>query len=132
MRKKKTFRNLFMGTALGLLMLSPVQISCSAVSQPEPAPPVDRFVLMDVNGDGKVVREEFQAAFPNMNENAFLLIDKNRDNGIERVEWEEFVQTHGAGMQKPPQGAPMNNIPGDPLIPPPDSDDLPLVRPPMN
>ncbi len=88
-----------------------------------------RFVEMDTNNDGKVVLEEFNAAFPNMNERAFAVIDKNGDQGIDRAEWFEFVANHG---RSPERGAPMNNIPGDPLIPPPDSNDLPLVRPPMN
>lgn len=87
--------------------------------------------MMDTNNDGKVVMEEFKAAFPNMNENAFLVIDKNGDKGIERAEWLEFIDNHGKSRQMQRRD-PMNNIPGDPLIPPPDSNDLPLMRPPVN
>ena len=99
----------------------------------------DRFAAMDKNGDGKVVIEEFQSASPGMSERAFVVIDSNGDGAIERAEWDSFMQGHAAGV--PPQGmttpqpetAPrLNNIPGDPLIPPPDSADLPLMRPPSN
>ena len=97
----------------------------------------DRFAAMDKNGDGKVVIEEFQSASPGMSERAFAVIDSNGDGAIERAEWNVFMQGHAAGV--PPQGMAMpqpetaprlNNIPGDPLIPPPDSADLPLMRPP--
>ncbi|MDE5833858.1 MAG: calcium-binding protein [Desulfovibrio sp.] len=115
--------------ALGACLIFPV-MGCAAESQaPEPAP-VDRFDVMDINHDGKVVMEEFSAAFPNMNEQAFVLIDKNGDKGIERAEWIEFMENHGKSSSRP-MGAPMNNIPGDPMIPPVDSSDLPLVRPPQ-
>lgn len=92
------------------------------------------FEQMDKDNDGKVVLEEFRTAFPNMNEKAFVVIDKNGNSGIERAEWYEFIEGHAKGMQpaKMREGAPMNNIPGDPMIPPPDSNDLPLVRPPAD
>lgn len=93
----------------------------------------ERFDQMDANKDNKVVLEEFRAAFPNMNEKAFDVIDINGDKAIDRTEWLEFSAGHARGAM--PQGmrekgAPMNNIPGDPLIPPPDSSDLPLMQPP--
>lgn len=93
----------------------------------------DRFDQMDGNKDGKVVLEEFRAAFPDMNERAFAVIDVNGDKVIDRTEWLEFSTGHARGARPQglrPEGAPMNNIPGDPLIPPPDSSDLPLMRPP--
>ncbi len=92
----------------------------------------DKFSEMDKDKDGKVVLEEFQANYPGMNQQAFVVIDRNGDGAIQRAEWVDFINQHGSG-QKPDlnrRGAPMNNIPGDPLIPPPDSSDLPLVRPP--
>lgn len=99
----------------------------------------DRFTAMDKDGDGRVVLEEFRAAYPGMSERAFVVIDSNGDGGIERAEWATFMQSHAAGM--PPEGmngikgspdhAPrMNTMPGDPMIPPPGSADLPLMRPP--
>lgn len=99
----------------------------------------DRFAAMDKNGDGRVVLEEFRAANPGMSERAFVVIDSNGDGGIERAEWATFMQGHAAGMRPDgmggmrgaPDHAPrMNNMPGDPMIPPPDSADLPLMRPP--
>lgn len=97
-----------------------------------PAPMPDRFAVIDVNKDGKIAAEEFQAAFPNMNEKAFSVIDINGDGAIEEAEWAQFMEGHSKGSAMPGQerGAPMNNIPGDPLIPPVDSSDLPLMRPP--
>lgn len=130
MKKSFHMRKMAPELALALFLLASGQISCSAAQTASDSPQPDRFAVMDVNKDGKLVLEEFQAASPNMNENAFVMIDRNKDNAIDRVEWEEFITHHGSGASR--QGAPMNNIPGDPLIPPPDSNDLPLVRPPVN
>lgn len=92
------------------------------------------FEQMDKNNDGQVVLEEFRTAFPNMNEKAFAVIDKNGNSGIERAEWYEFIEGHARGMKpaKMRENPQMDNIPGDPMIPPPDSNDLPLVRPPAD
>lgn len=97
----------------------------------------DKFEEMDKNKNGKVVMEEFRAVFPNMREEAFVTIDKNGDGVIDRMEWDEFIKGHAAGMKPgpmggmPPKGAPMmNNMPGNPMIPPPGSADMPLVTPP--
>lgn len=118
----------FIGASLGVSLLIFGQTGCAA-QKPEPNVMQERFVQMDANGDGRVVLEEFRAAFPNMNENAFVVIDKNGDKGIDEAEWLEFSRSHARPQRE--RGAPMNNIPGDPLIPPPDSNDLPLMRPPM-
>lgn len=120
---------LLLAMAFGAALIAPCQTGCAPRDTPHPVER-DRFVEMDTNGDGKVVLEEFAQANPNMNEQAFIIIDKNSDKGIDRVEWLEFSQNHGRPPRR--EGAPMNNIPGDPLIPPPDSSDLPLMRPPLN
>lgn len=114
--------------ALGASLLALGQTGCAREQEPQPEI-VDRFAVMDANGDGKIALEEFQTANPNMSENAFVIIDANKDKAIDRQEWLVFVQNHAQPAREP--GAPMNNIPGDPLIPPPDSSDLPLMRPPM-
>lgn len=92
----------------------------------------DRFASLDKNGDGKVVVEEFRAAFPNMNEQAFVVIDANQDGAIDQNEWSQFMDGHSQPDMRAlkQRGADMNNMPGDPLIPPVDSNDLPLMRPP--
>lgn len=118
---------------LGMAFLAALSIGASAcAAEKAPAPPQpDRFVVIDANGDGKVVVEEFQAAFPNMNKQAFSVIDANNDGGIDKKEWYDFLEGHNASSFRgaPDNNAPLNNIPGDPLIPPPDSSDLPLMQP---
>lgn len=118
-------------------MASPAAHKAGHAAHAAHAGGADRFAAMDRNGDGKVVIEEFQSASPGMSERAFAVIDGNGDGAIERAEWDVFMKGHAAGV--PPQGMGMpqpetaprlNNIPGDPLIPPPDSADLPLMRPP--
>ena len=122
--RKRCFSFLFGGAVI----LS--ALGCAAEQSPPPPVPVDSFAVMDANGDGKVTIEEFRTANPNMTEQAFVIVDKNGDKGISREEWAIFMEDHGRSLA-PRRGAPMNNIPGDPLIPPPDSSDLPLARPPL-
>ena len=108
----------------GLLALPALQ--ARAADDPAKAASKDKFEEMDKNKDGKVILEEFQASFPNMKESAFVVIDKNGDGAIDRVEWDEFLKGHAAGMKPgmggmpPRMGAPMNNMPGDPMIPSPE------------
>ena len=129
-----TFWRMFALLALASLLSLPTL--ARAADDPAKAVPRDKFEAMDTNNDGKVVLEEFQAVFPNMKESAFVVIDKNGDGAIGRVEWDEFLKGHAAGMKPgmggmpPNTGAPMNNMPGDPMIPPPGSADMPLVTPP--
>lgn len=118
--------NLFLKT---ILLIFTLALSLPAYAA---GPAQDKFDQMDANKDGKVVLEEFKAVFPNMTEQAFEVIDLNNDKVIERAEWLQFTEGHARGDRPgmPDRGAPMNNIPGDPLIPPVDSNDLPLMRPP--
>lgn len=125
---KKYSKKICLLAAIGVCVTLPLP-GCASEQQQAPLTAEDRFDVMDIDHDGKVVIEEFRAAYPNMNEQAFVIIDKNGDKGIERAEWIAFTANHGRDEQS--RGAPMNNIPGDPMIPPPDSSDLPLVRPPL-
>lgn len=132
---KKTYLSIsrtVLSLTFAAFCLAPSQSACSRAAETQ-APPVeqDRFVQIDRNGDGKIVLEEFQTAFPNMNEQAFVVIDRNKDQGIDRIEWLEFMENHGKSRPAPDHAPVMNNIPGDPLIPPVDSSDLPLMRPPQ-
>lgn len=130
--KLKSLAFILTCAALGLM-------ACAAQSANQAPPNEDtpehirvRFQQMDTNKDGKVVLEEFRAAFPNMNEQAFVMIDADGSKGIEEAEWYDFMNRHARDAMRTRQdsGMGMNNIPGDPLIPPPDSSDLPLMRPP--
>ena len=125
----KNFRGFRLGAILGACLILPT-FGCAEAQKAPELSSQDRFDVMDIDHDGKVTLEEFTAASPNMNEQAFVVIDKNGDKGIERTEWIEFMQNHGRPADQQ-RGAPLNNIPGDPMIPPVDSSDLPLVRPPM-
>lgn len=120
----------FLNAALLSLILLPCQTSCSPRRDAAQEPAAQsRFVLMDVNKDGKVDIQEFKTSFPNMNEQAFAIIDANNDKGIDEAEWIYFMDNHGKSRPKPDDAPVLNNIPGDPLIPPVDSSDLPLMRP---
>ena len=67
-----------------------------------------RFTAMDANKDGKLSREEFFAAQPQMKEGAFAAIDKDNDGFISLEEWLNFAAGHGkeGGMSSlPPSSA---------------------------
>ena len=56
-----------------------------------------RFAAMDANKDGKLSREEFFAAQPQMKEGAFAAIDSDNDGFITLKEWTDFSSGHGKG-----------------------------------
>ena len=128
---KKSVLDKFLAAAtVGSLLIATAGCAASAKEAPSASASEKTFVMMDANKDGKIILEEFKAANPNLSEQAFIIIDKNGDKSIDMSEWSEFAKMHAKSSRE--KGAPMNNIPGDPLIPPPDSSDLPLMRPPMN
>ncbi len=71
-----------------------------------------RFSAMDKDNDGKVTREEFFAAQPNMKEGAFVAIDGDADGALTIKEWKNFSEGHGkdsgkgSGMTLNDEGAP--------------------------
>ncbi|MCL1939125.1 MAG: EF-hand domain-containing protein [Desulfovibrionaceae bacterium] len=79
-----------------LLFAALVFTAASAQARPEMAgqAAAERFSAMDTNKDGKISREEFFAAYPNMKEAAFEAIDTNKDGFISLDEWEVFVKGH--------------------------------------
>ncbi len=79
--------------------------SSPAQARPEKAgqSAADRFNAMDADKDGKVTREEFFAAQPQMKEAAFLAIDADKDGVLTLEEWEGFSMGH-AKDSKPGEG----------------------------
>ena len=70
-----------------------------------------RFAAMDKDKDGKVTREEFFAAQPNMKEGAFAAIDADGDGVLTLKEWNAFSEGHGkdgskGGMPHGAEGSP--------------------------
>lgn len=57
----------------------------------------DKFGQMDTNKDNKVSLEEFQAAYPKMQQAAFDGIDSNKDKSISHEEWDTFMAQHSMG-----------------------------------
>jgi Ca2+-binding EF-hand superfamily protein len=57
----------------------------------------ERFALMDTNKDGKVSPAAFFAAYPNMRETAFAVIDTDGDGFISLDEWLAFFNSHSRG-----------------------------------
>ena len=111
------------------------------------ADPAERFAAMETSKDGKISWEEFQTARPNLNENAFKMIDKDADGGISLEEWKAFSTGHGGAVKSPDMGSMMKAMggkggmpamPGMNAIPcedgctehPAQSSGMPLIMPP--
>ena len=111
------------------------------------ADPAERFATMDTSKDGNISWEEFQTARPNLNENAFKMIDKDADGGISLEEWKAFSTGHGGAVKSPDMGSMMKAMggkggmpamPGMNAIPcedgctehPAPSSGMPLIMPP--
>ena len=74
--------------------------------------PAERFAAMDSSKDGKVAWEEFHASRPNLNENAFKMIDADKNGGISLDEWKAFSSGHGGNAKTPDMGAMMKAMGG--------------------
>ena len=108
------------------------------------ADPAERFALMDTSTDGKITWEEFQTARPNLNENAFKMIDKDSDGGISLEEWKAFSSGHDGAVKSPDMGSMMKamggkgGMPGMNAVPcedgctdhPAQNSGMPLIMPP--
>ena len=104
--------------------------------------PAERFAAMDSSKDGKISWEEFSAARPNLNENAFKMIDADKDGGICINEWKNFSTGHGGSVKSPDMGSMMKamsgkggmpSMPGMNAIPSEDAPTtagMPLITPP--
>ena len=104
--------------------------------------PAERFAAMDSSKDGKISWEEFSTARPNLNENAFKMIDADKDGGICINEWKSFSTGHGGSAKSPDMGSMMKamggkggmpSMPGMNAIPSEDAPAtaaMPLIMPP--
>ena len=87
----------------------------------------DKFTASDVDGNGLLSPEEFKTAFPGMRDEAFTVIDKNKDKAIDRTEWNAFAQNHSAKIMG--RGS-MNSMPSSNGTPTSPNNSVPLVTPP--
>ncbi len=60
----------------------------------------EKFTKMDSNGDKSVNAEEFKAAYPQMTDAVFGIIDKDSKDGISLEEWMTFQSDHMQGMKE--------------------------------
>ena len=99
--------------ATGLFAVPPAQARPEMAGQNAEA----RFDAMDANKDGKVSREEFFAAQPNMKEGAFAAIDADGDGALTLKEWKDFSAGHGKEGGMGAMGAMPPSAPGDAAAP---------------
>lgn len=92
-----TLSRMYCSAVITLLLSTALSVAPDAMARPEMAAqnPAARLAAMDTDQDGKVSREEFFAAQPNMKETAFDAIDRNKDGFITLEEWEGFAMGHG-------------------------------------
>lgn len=74
--------------------------------------PMDRFAAMDVDSDGRVSRDEFFKARPSLTEQAFSVLDADKDGFLSAEEWKTFSSGHGGSMGGPGMEAMMKGMRG--------------------
>jgi len=96
-----------------LLTVSPAYAMPGAGGKaPRVADPAARFAQMDRDSSGSITWEEFHAARPNLNENAFKSIDTDKDGGICPSEWTSFSSGHGRNSASPDMESMMKSMGG--------------------
>ncbi len=60
----------------------------------------EKYTKMDSNADKSVSAEEFKAAYPQMTDAVFGIIDKDSKDGISLEEWMTFQSDHMQGMKE--------------------------------
>ncbi len=60
----------------------------------------EKYTKMDSNGDKNVDSAEFKAAYPEMTDAVFGIINKDGNAGISLEEWMEFQTSHMQGMKE--------------------------------
>ena len=108
-----------MTLALAVALATGLFVAPSAQARPEMAGQnaEARFDAMDANKDGKVSREEFFAAQPNMKEGAFAAIDADGDGELTLKEWKDFTAGHGKEGGMGAMGGMPPSAPGDAAAP---------------
>lgn len=112
--------------AAGLAAL-PLLLANTAQANPEMAGQrglSDSFATMDYNRDGKIDRDEFAKAHPDLRIEAFDAIDINKDKVITREEWDNFAKGHKMKMSMP---APSSHAPHG-ITPPKDGKPVPPAK----
>ena len=114
-------RILFLLVALGLFSLAAQSaIAADAAPTADKQATPDKFAKMDINSDGSISYEEFKTAFPSMREEAFTLIDTDKNKGIDRTEWDAFMKNHSSmGSKGSVGGKTTGECPAMPLVTPP-------------
>ena len=98
-RSARPITALALGLALSLA-------AANAEARPEMAGEnalAERFAAMDADKDGKVSREEFTKALPNMRDTAFDAMDEDKDGFLTLEEWQKAMAEH-MRMSMPPSG----------------------------
>ncbi|MCR5812995.1 MAG: hypothetical protein K6G15_00690 [Desulfovibrio sp.] len=85
-----------------------------------------RFCAADKNHDDALSSEEFSSAFPDIQAQAFTIIDSNADQKIDLSEWQAFMGNHDAKqMPAPPAASSKPQL----IEPPQHSAPMPKERP---